>query len=95
MVVRKSPPNTTVAPFTKLLPITVREKLPTVMGFGEIEVTRGMGFSTVTAAAAVLRESATLVAVTLTGLGAGNAAGAGKAQLPKGLVTSSPVSCDL
>lgn len=63
MVVRATPLRRTCAPWTKLEPVTAREKLPKLMEDGEMPMREGAGLSSVTAAEADFVESAALVAV--------------------------------
>ncbi len=58
------------------MPVTVRVKLPVPMLAGFVPVSVGVEFMSVTALEAVLEVSAALVAVMVTVLGLGNAAGA-------------------
>ena len=76
VVVSAAPASSTVAPFTKLLPLTVSEKLPALVVVGEIPVSTGVGFQSVTALCPEAPESAALTACTVTVLGLGNMAGA-------------------
>jgi hypothetical protein len=64
------------APETKLLPVTVREKLPRLVEAGEMPVRTGVGFRRVTELVEDLVESAELVALMVTVLGEGTEAGA-------------------
>jgi hypothetical protein len=75
-VVRLWPPNITLAPFTNLVPVIVREKFPTGTAVGETAVTVGIGFSS---EIALVPERDLLdadVASIMTELGVGRAAGA-------------------
>jgi hypothetical protein len=69
------PANWTWAPFTKSPPLTVRVKFPTETVSGEIDVTTGIGLSSVTGTAADVEVSAGLLAVTFTVFGFGRFAG--------------------
>jgi hypothetical protein len=60
-------PKKTSAPFANFPPLMMSVKLPTKTVVGEIVVTIGIGFSSVTRAIAESNGSAILVAVTLTG----------------------------
>ena len=66
----------TCAPETKLLPVTVREKLPRLVEAGEMPVRTGVGFMSVTELVEDLEVSAELVALTVRMLGDGRVAGA-------------------
>lgn len=76
VVARAALLNITSAPETKLLPVSVSEKLPRFVEAGEMPESVGVGFQRVTAEEADFVVSAALVAVTLTVLGEGSAAGA-------------------
>ena len=76
VVVRNWPPKTTTAPLTNFEPVAVNVKLPTLTVAGATVVRTGTGFKMVAAPDATARLSATLVAVTFTGLGFGTLAGA-------------------
>ncbi len=76
VVVRATPARATCAPLTKLLPMTVRVKLPPFTVDGEMLLKIGTGFSRVTTALALAVGSAALVAATVTVFGAGNVWGA-------------------
>ena len=64
------------APEMKLEPVMVRVKVPRFVDVGEIPVSVGVGFQSVTAEEADLLESADDVAVTVTVFGEGRVAGA-------------------
>jgi hypothetical protein len=70
------PPNWTCAPLTKLLPDTVREKLPVPKVIGETLLMTGVGFQIVTSAVPNALESAALIALIVTVFGFGTIAGA-------------------
>jgi len=75
-VARAVLPKKTWAPWTNLVPVTVREKLPRFVDAGEIPAITGIGFCSETALVADLVESAALVALMVTGLEDGSVAGA-------------------
>ena len=66
----------TVAPVRKLLPFTVRVKLPVLNGFGVAETIIGAGYLIVMVADSLLAGAAALVAVTVTVAGFGTTDGA-------------------
>jgi hypothetical protein len=76
VVVSGEPASITWAPLTKLLPVTAIAIAPCVTGIGEIVVSTGTGFQSVTALWPAALESAMLTACTVTEFGLGNAAGA-------------------
>jgi hypothetical protein len=76
LVVRAAPFSSTTAPETKLLPVTVSVKLPTLVAAGEIPANVGVAFHNVTVLEPDLLVSAALVAVTVTVFGEGKLAGA-------------------
>ncbi len=76
MVVSGEPASITCAPLTKLLPVTVIAIAPWVTGIGEIVVSTGTGFHSVTALCPAALESATMTACTETEFGLGSVAGA-------------------
>jgi hypothetical protein len=76
LVVSAVPPKETIAPFTNSLPLIVNVKFPTFTCGGEIPVTTGMGFSSVTALLAVSDGFAVSAAVTVIVFGVGSTAGA-------------------
>lgn len=76
VVVREELPKKTCAPWTKLLPVMVREKLPRFVEAGEIPVRTGTGLRSETALVADWVVSAALVALMVTVFGVGSVAGA-------------------
>jgi hypothetical protein len=76
VVVSADPANSTCAPLTKLLPFTVNEKLPEATDVGEMLLSTGTGFSTITVAEAAAPELAALTAWTVTTFETGATAGA-------------------
>lgn len=76
MVVRAAVPKKTCAPWTKLLPVTVSEKLPRFAEAGEMPVRTGVGFRRETALVADWVVSATLVALMVTASEDGRVVGA-------------------
>lgn len=81
VVVSAVPANSTFAPFTKLLPLMVSEKLPAVIVVGWMLASIGVGFQSVTALCPAALESAALTACTVTVFGLGNVAGAVKTPI--------------
>jgi len=71
-----APASITCAAFTKLPPVTAIEKAPCCTDIGEIVVSTGVGFQSVTALCPAAPESALLTACTVTVFGFGNVAGA-------------------
>jgi hypothetical protein len=69
-------PNSTCAPETKFVPLTVRLKLPVPMLAGFVPASVGVGFISVTALEALAELGAALVAVTVTVFGLGSEDGA-------------------
>ena len=76
VVARAVVPKRTCAPFTKLLPVMVRKKLPVPTLAGLMPVSTGVGFNRVTEVEPLAEESAALVARIVMVLGLGRAAGA-------------------
>ena len=76
VVVIALPFSCTFAPFTNLLPVTVKEKFPVLVEVGLMPVITGVGFHSVTLLVPLAVASAALVAFTLTVLGFGKLAGA-------------------
>ena len=76
VVVSGVAPSMTWAPGMKLLPVTVREKLPVLTLAGLVPTSVGMGFKIVTALEEVAVLKAALVAVTVSALGLGRDTGA-------------------
>lgn len=70
------PPKRTCAPETNLVPVTVRAKLPRLVDAGDIPVSVGVGFSSVTVAEPLTEASATLVARIVMVFGLGKEIGA-------------------
>jgi hypothetical protein len=62
VVFKVAAPRSTCDPLTKLLPVAVTVKFPTLTDGGLRPVNTGIGFSTVTALVAKALESATLLA---------------------------------
>ena len=69
-------PKVTVAPFTKSLPVIVNVNVPTFTCVGEIPVTTGIGFSSVTLLLPVSDAFPLSAAAIVTLLGVGSTAGA-------------------
>jgi hypothetical protein len=70
------PPNETVAPLTNALPVIVNVNVPTFTCGGDIPVTTGMGFSSVTALLAFSDGFAVSAAAIVMVFGVGSSAGA-------------------
>jgi hypothetical protein len=76
LVVSAVPPKETVAPLTKSLPVIINVNVPTLTCGGDIPVTIGIGFSSVTALLAASDNFALCAAVTVMVFGVGSNAGA-------------------